>query len=156
MEYDFNDKWIKEGIVRALLVKEASGIANAPLFEEYNRTAKSEENSSYLWAIGNTICGIAKPDDLQHILNIVNDRNNGTSRQIFVMALGRFKNYPVTETLINLLDDNDVQLHAINSLGRLKLPETIPAIEPYLNHTRSEIRKEARNAIAKINKAQKN
>ncbi|MCO5948302.1 hypothetical protein [Mucilaginibacter flavidus] len=81
----------KQGIVRALTVKEARGKANATLIAEYNKVPKDKENDSLRWAIGNAIWFIITPNDIESILPIVEDKKNGMSRHRFVLALGKIK-----------------------------------------------------------------
>lgn len=104
------DEWTLEGVVRSLTVREAKGVANAALFRLFHRTPK--ENVLFLWAIGNTLGALTVKDDLATILNIVNDQSYGVSRQMFVYALWKFGKGEVEETLIKLLSDDDVVLHA--------------------------------------------
>jgi len=97
---------LKEGIVRALAVKEAIGKASSVLISEYNRTP---ENKMLLrWAIGNTIYTTITKDDVDSILPIVQDKKNGMSRQMFVAALGKVKSKKTEAVLINLLDEEEV------------------------------------------------
>ena len=97
---------IKEGIVRALAVKEAIGKASPVLIAEYNRTPK--DKTLLRWAIGNTIYTTITEDDVESILPIVLDKTNGTSRQMFVAALGKVKSEKAEDLLVNLLDDEEV------------------------------------------------
>ncbi|MGJ1409073.1 HEAT repeat domain-containing protein [Sphingobacterium thalpophilum] len=95
----------KEGIVRALAVKEAIGKASSVLISEYNRTPK--DKVLIRWAIGNTIYTTITEDDVESILPIVLDRTNGTSRQMFVAALGKIKVNNVKDVLLRLVNDDD-------------------------------------------------
>lgn len=95
----------KEGIVRALAVKEAIGKASPILIAEYNRTP--EDKMFFRWAIGNTIYTTIKEGDVESILPIVLDRTNGTSRQMFVAALGKIKADNVKAVLFRLVNDDD-------------------------------------------------
>ncbi|WP_343540217.1 hypothetical protein [Sphingobacterium thalpophilum] len=95
----------KEGIVRALAVKEAIGKASSVLISEYNRTPK--DKVLLRWAIGNTIYTTITEDDVESILPIVLDRTNGTSRQMFVAALGKIKVNNVKDVLLRLVNDDD-------------------------------------------------
>lgn len=93
----------KEGIVRALAVKEARGIANKEVIAEYRNTPK--ENDAFRWAFGNTMAAIATEDDLDDLVEIVLDENNGDSRRSFVEALGKLKSPRVVEVLKHLVND---------------------------------------------------
>lgn len=148
MDEDFDDLREKEGVVRALAVKEAKGKANTVLISEYLKT--SEKMNSYRWAVGNTIGLIMTKDDVNTILSIVQDVSNGTSRQMLVMALGRVKSEEVENVLITLLDDDDVVAHALYALGKLKSQKAKGKIQSLLNDSRSLVRKEAQKALKKI------
>lgn len=139
---------IKEGIVRALAVKEAIGKASPVLIAEYNRTPK--DKTLLRWAIGNTIYITITDDDVESILPIVRDKTNGMSRQMFVAALGKVKAEKAEEVLIQLLDDEEVTTHALEALGRMKSKKAKDKISMLSNHPKALIRKEAQKALKKI------
>lgn len=139
---------IKEGIIRALAVKEAVGIANPVLFEEYNKTPK--DKMLLKWAIGNTIYTTITENYIEKAVAIVKDKSNGMSRQMFVLALGKIKSTDIENVLIELLDDNEVCPHALDALGRLKSTRAKEKITHLLNHPNNLIRKEALKALKKI------
>jgi hypothetical protein len=138
----------KEGIIRALAVKEAIGKASPVLLDEYNKIPK--ENSLLRWAIGNTIYTTITDDDVESILSIVLDKTNGTSRQMFVAALGKVYSEKVEDVLINLLDDEEVTPHALEALGRMKSSKARDKITMLNNHPKALIRKEALKALKKV------
>lgn len=138
---------IKEGVVRALAVKEAIGKASPVLIAEYNRTPK--DKMLLRWAIGNTIYTTITEDDVESILPIIQDKTNGTSRQMFVAALGKIKSEKVEDVLISLLDDEEVTPHALEALGRLKSKKAKEKISMLTNHPKALIRKEALKALKK-------
>lgn len=139
---------VKEGIIRALAVKEAKGVAGKALIEEYKRTPK--DKSLLLWAIGNTMEVVVSDDDVDDILEIVTDKENGVSRQMFTVALGKVKSERVEQALINLLDDDEISPHVLDALGRLKSQKAKPKINELTNHQKPLIRKEAQKALKKI------
>ena len=125
LKYDFTEIKIKEGIVRALGIKEASGLANNPLIQEYKKSVADKQKQYYCWAIGNTMC---------------------------VMALGRIKSELVENVLIKLLNDSEVVLQAIYSLGKLKSAKAKPKLIALLNHKDKIVSKEAAKALKSIEK----
>jgi HEAT repeats len=145
---DFEDIREKEGVVRALAVKEAIGMAGPVLISEYNRTPK--ELIFYRWAIGNTVYSIITENDIESILQIVQNKENGMSRQMFVAALGKVGSGKVEEVLIKLLDDEEVIPHALEALGRLKSKRAKEKISTLILHPKSLIKKEAQKALKKI------
>lgn len=139
---------IKEGIVRALAVKEAIGKASPILVAEYNRTPK--DKIPLRWAIGNTIYITITENDVESILPIVQDKTNGMSRQMFVAALGKVKSEKAEDVLINLLDDEEVTPHALEALGRMKSKKAKDKVSMLTNHPKALIRKEAQKALKKV------
>ena len=139
---------IKEGIIRALAVKESKGVAGKALIEEYKKTPK--DKSLLLWAIGNTMEVVISDDDIDDILEIVTDKENGISRQMFTVALGKVKSDRAEQALINLLDDDEISPHALDALGRLKSQKAKSKINELINHQKPLIRKEAQKALKKI------
>lgn len=153
LKEDFDSIYTKEGIVRALTVKEAKKIANKALLKEYNQTDK-QSYPNYCWAIGNAFEVIIQSDDVDSILNIIKDKNNGTTRRMFVLALAKIKKRKedIENTLIPLLDDDDITGHVIYTLGVLKSEKAKDKIIPFLNHPKAYYRREAKSALKKINK----
>lgn len=145
--------WWKEGIVRSLTTKEAKGIANKPLLEEYARTDK-QKYSNFCWVIGNAFEIIIQPEDVDPILEIVKDKDNGTSRQMFVMALAKIKSRKedIENVLIPLLEDDDITGHVLYTLGKLKSEKAREKIIPFIDHPNSYYRREAKSALKKIDK----
>jgi HEAT repeat protein len=138
----------KEGIVRALAVKEAIGKASPVLIAEYNRTPK--DKMLLRWAIGNTIYTTITEDDVESILPIILNKTNGPSRQMFVAALGKVKSGKTEDVLINLLDDEEVTPHALEALGRMKSSKAREKITLLTNHPKALIRREALKALKKV------
>lgn len=139
----------KEGIIRSLAVKEAKGKASPALIDIYNKTSKDE--TTLRWIIGNTVCITITTNDAKQILEIVKDKSNGISRQMFVLALGKIEHTKDSEdTLIMLLDDEDVCLQALEALARLKSVKAKSKILTLVNHPISIIKKEAQKALKKI------
>lgn len=155
---------IKEGIVRALTVKEARGIAARPLIEEFKRidaprtTDEAKELGlypllSYKWTVGNAIGYVATPDDLEEIFALLTDPRHGDARQQLIDALVRLKPGWAAPLLIEFLNDPTVALQSINALGKLRAVEARPLMEPFLTDERTWVRQAARDAIQRIDKA---
>jgi len=98
-----------EGIVRALAVKEAKGIANRAILEAYLRTPKERSDNPgtyyFRWTFGNTMKVIVTEGDLDDLIEIVLDETNGDSRDSFVEALAKLKSPRVLEVLKQLVSD---------------------------------------------------
>jgi hypothetical protein len=71
------------------------------------------------WHIGDALATAATKDDLPVLVGIVRATSYRTARQMIVHSLWRFKAAPEVEsTLVSLLDDPDVALHAMSALRR--------------------------------------
>lgn len=98
--------------------------------------------------------GIIRDEDVDRILKIVSNKDNGMSRQMFVIALSKIKSrkQDIENVLIDLLDDDLVCSHAINTLGKLKSVKAKPLVLTLTEHSRPLVRKEAVKALKKIEK----
>jgi HEAT repeat protein len=149
LEQGIEDKALKEGVIRALAVKEAKGKGGI-LLEEFKKIPKND--MILLWTIGNTIEVIISENDVDDVITIVKNKENGMSRKMFVLALGKIKLDKVERLLIDLLDDNVVSSHAIAALGKLKSQKAKSKIALMINDKNLLIRKEAQKALKKITK----
>jgi len=137
-----------EGVIRALAVEDAKGIANKSLLELYFNSF--EQNPPYRWAIGNTMEVIMTDDDIEEIIKIVSTPENGISRQMFVSALGKIKSEKSEQVLISLLEDEQVRIHAIDALGKMKSYRAKLKISEIANSSKGSLKKEAIKALKKI------
>ncbi len=142
------DPVLKEGIVRALTVKEARGIASLPLIDEFRKVA--DPDSSLKWAIGNASSVVADDAVFDQIAAIVLDKRNGRGRQMMVSALGTMTNPRAVDVAIKLLQDEDVAGHAVVALRRLKPTRARRHLEPFLDSPYAWIRREAKRALERI------
>jgi HEAT repeat protein len=69
---------------------------------------------------------------------------------MLVLGLGRLRSSEAEEAAVELLNDQQVQMHAIGALGKMKSKRALFELEKLMTDKRGEIRKEARKAIAKI------
>lgn len=137
----------KEGIVRALTVKRAKGLANFTLLKLYESSQLND--TSLRWAIGNAFTVIIVREDIPKILEIIKNKNNGLSRQMFLLSLGVFKIEEVEVALIELLNDDEVVLHALSSLRKFKSIQAVNTVQTLMNHENNAVRKESKNYLAK-------
>ena len=146
------DPIIKDGIIRAITVKKAKGIAEIKLLEFYNSLKTEREKESIGWSIGNWFEHLYSDLYFEQIKKISEDKNNGMSRQMFVMALGKTKKHKLNaeKLLLELTFDNQVALHAISSLGKLKSTNSIERLTELTNDKNKTIKKEANKALKKI------
>jgi len=141
----------KESIVRTLSVPWAKPSAGAVLLSEFDNAP--EEAESLRWAIGNALEVVAVPSLQDKLIEIVTNKANGKAREMFVLALAKIRQPTSVETLIKLLDDEQMAGHAVMALRRLKAPEALNYLEPFTRHPQSWVRNEARKAIANIMKS---
>lgn len=117
---------------------------------------EKEKNNDldYKWRIGNALCTI-KPKKLEHVRKMIElciNKKHGRSREMMVLALGYSKNENVIPILIKLLDDKDVEGHALGALAKFKRKELLPHFEKFLKHKTTYIRNIAKRAVESIKK----
>ena len=142
---------IKEGIVRSLTVKEARCLASRPLLNEFKLAALSQVNLK--WAIGNALSVVADDDVFEELVELAKDKTHGQAREMLMLALANMKNPQAVDVLIEFLKDDEVAGHVIMALGQLKAAKAQKAIEAFLGHQKTWIRKEASKALLKIKKS---
>jgi hypothetical protein len=142
------DPGTKEALVRALSVKWARPQAGPPLIKEFIEAPP--ECQALKWAIGNALEVVADRSLVDQLVPLCCDNTHGEARQMIVLALGRMKTTTSTECLIRLLDDPEVQLHAIIALGTQRAAEALPKLEELARDSRSWIRAKAKGAIKRI------
>ncbi len=148
LDEDLQDEKIREGIVRALATPKARGLAGPALIRELQRTPKT--SFALLWAIGNTMEVVIDPTCLRPVLSIVSDRSFGKAREMFVLALAKLRSEEAEQELIALLDDEEVVVHAVMALGKLKAKRAAMKINNLLTHPRPLVRREAQKALKRI------
>ena len=143
-----DDPGVKEDIVRSLSVPWAGNTATAQLIEEFKRAAGTEP--ALAWAIWNALSIVSVKGFERQIIELCRNPRYGIARQMLVLGLGRFGTSEAEETAVELLDDEEVKLHAIGALGKLKSKRALFELERLLTDKRPVVRKEARKAITKI------
>ena len=149
-----NDKWLKEGIVRALTIKKARGKADLALLKEFLALPPEDSTQQILkWAIGNALSTVASDAVADALVTLAQDVCHGKAREMIVVALGGFPASKSLSVLINLLQDEIVCGHAIIAIRKLGIREAIPHIEPFTSHPKAWIRREGQKSLAKLRKA---
>ncbi len=150
------DRKVKESIVRALSVPWAKPLATPVLIEAFRALPQTDdsEGTGLRWAIGNALEVLADKGVLDDLIAIALDRRYGLARQMVVLGLARPRDARVIPMLISLLGDEDVQGHAALALGKLRAREAREPLAELAEHaSKPWVRKEARSALAKIDKA---
>ncbi len=149
-----SDRSVKLDIIHALGSKWARPAAARPLAEEFLRTVPDHDppGDSVRWAIGDALEVVADESVLDELLGLATDRQHGSERGFVVVALGNMARMRerVVPVLLDLLDDDDVAGYAVMALGKLQVQEARPAVERFLEHPASWVRKEAKKALSKI------
>ena len=164
---------IKEDIVRCLSVPWAGNDATAELIEEFREYApilaapsnpwigdqlveiSTEEKRaapyfSLAWTIGNALSIVTIKGFEKQILDLCRDRRNGQARQMLVRSLGRLNIVEAEQAALELLNDDQVRLHAISALRVMKSKAALPELEVLSSGEVPAIRREALKAIAII------
>jgi hypothetical protein len=168
-----DDPSVKESIVRCLSVPWIGRQATAELIEEFTKYAPmfpeapnpwvgnqlrelSEEEKkagpyfNLAWAIGNALSIVSVEGFEDQIIQLCRNRKYGAARQMLILGLGRFGSSEAEQTAVESLNDDQVQLHAIGALAKMKSKRALFELEKLLTDKRAAVRKEARKAITKI------
>jgi hypothetical protein len=149
---EITDPRVKEDIVRTLSVPWAQPCAARPLINEFERVA-DPTGTDLRWAIGNALEVVADESVLDELLRLAADRRYGRAREMVVLGLGKMKDPRAVNVLIDLLFDEEVAGHAVMALGKLRATAARTHVERFLNHPKTWVRKEAKKALASIDKA---
>jgi len=168
-----DDPSVKESIVRCLSVPWIGNQATAALIWEFKKYAPilSEAPNPWVgnqlrdlsreekktgpffnlaWAIGNALSIVDVNGFEGQIVELCRNIKYGAARQMLVLGLSRFRSSVAEQTAVELLSDQQVQIHAIGALAKMKSKRALFELEKLLTDKRAAIRKEARKAITKI------
>ncbi len=135
--------------------KKAYARVEGVLVSQYLECADSPKApgmDSLLWGIGNCIEITTNSDShfLPTYKSIVGNKSHGTSRQMIVLALSKFKKDDVEDLLLELLDDPQVSGHAVMALGRIKSAKSTPLLMEMKKSAQPWVRREAEKSIRAI------
>lgn len=133
--------------MRFLCIKGLEGVVPM-LLEDY---CFEETADLTRWFISDYIYQIRSKRFVKEYLDIVSNRMFGRNRQMIVLLLGKLKEESAIPTLIDLLEDEEVRLHAISALGDFKREEFRCYFERFQDSTHLGWRKYAKAAIKKLN-----
>ena len=102
------------------------------------------------WAIGSILYTICSKNYTSDYLRIISNPQYGINRQMVVLLMGKLKIEDACPTLIRLLDDDDVKLHAVCALADYKKEEFRPQFERLIKDDRSVVRKHAKLALKRL------
>jgi HEAT repeat protein len=146
------DRKVKTEIVRALSVPWAKPAATRPLIEQFRQVdaAVDPTGTGLRWTIGNALEVLFDDASFDELVELAEDRHYGKARQMVVLGLGKSKRPEAVDVLLRLVDDADVDGHAVKALGKLKAPAARTAFDTKLDDPRAWVRGEARKALAKL------
>lgn len=148
------DPSVKEAIARGLTVRFARPTATPALIEAFDGYDELERRDFYAkWAIGNALSVVADDSVFDDIVRLARDRRHGRARQMLAFALGNMKNPQAVDVLLELINDADVATFTLRPLGKLRAERARGNIEGFLRHSDPWVRKEAKRALEKIDKA---
>lgn len=131
--------------------EDISNLSSAAFIKHLGTIKRRDPSASLAWAIGNALSIVDVKGFEKQIVEVCRNPKYGIARQMMVLGLGRLRQHPeAEETAIELLSDEDVKLHAIVALGKVKSKRALFELEKLLADKRAAIRKEARKAITKI------
>jgi hypothetical protein len=140
---------VKSDIIRTLSVPWAMPEVWPLFLEEFRRN----ENDEIRWVVGNGIGLLADETKFDTLAELAQERQYGRGRQMIVLALGGMKDPRAVDVLISQLDDPQVAIMAIMALGTLRAEAARTHLESFLNDPIPEHRREAKKAIAAIDRA---
>jgi hypothetical protein len=146
------DTKVEEEIVRALSVPWAKPAATLPMIQCFRRVDVAVDASGLglRWVIGNALEVLFDDASFDELADLATDRRYGKARQMVVLGLGRSKRPEAVDVLLQLVDDPDVDGHAVKALGKLRAPAARTTFEQKLNDSRAWVRSEARKALTKL------
>jgi hypothetical protein len=144
---------LQEDIVRSLAVPWAREAAPA-LLAEFRAGDPSQDppDTSPRWVVGLALSAIADRSLADDLIELAADPRWGAARGMIVQELGKTGDPRTVDVLLNLLDDTTVSTDAIIGLGKIGEAAARPALERFLTHPDSWIRKEAKKAVARIDR----
>lgn len=130
--------------------QDVSHLSPAALLKHLQTIKPADPSASLAWAIGNALSVVDVRGFEGQIIELCRNPKYGAARQMVVLGLGRIRSTEAEEAALDLLSDEDVNLHAIGALGKMKSKRALFELEKLLTDKRAAIRKEARKAITKI------
>jgi HEAT repeat protein len=142
-EADPAEARLREGIVRALTIKQARPVAAPVIISEMRRQQMHGADAMELWPYANALAVVADDSVYDEVVALAMDRSLGRAREMLMRALGNMRSAAATDVLVSMLDDPDVDGHAVVALSKRRdAPPT--AFDRHLDDPRTWVRKAAR------------
>lgn len=146
---------IKEGVARALMVREARPVAARPLLREFREVpAENESQRHTKAAIGLALSFTADESLMDDVVALMNDKRHGWSRAALPLALPRMvgQRSRAIRELVAALEDPNLVVSALEALGRMRAKEARQHVEPFLADPESRMRRLAKRVLARMDK----
>lgn len=148
-----DDPSLQERLVRQLSVPWARKLALEPMLELF-RTAPGDTKAAELrrWAVGNALEVLATDAVFDEMAALAADPSYGASRQMVVLWLGRTKQHrdQAVDVLVALLDQDDVNGHAVKALAKLKHPRSVDGLRRMTDDSRAWVRNAAKRTVERL------
>lgn len=135
----------REGVVRALSIKDARPVAAPALVHEMRRQ-QQHDDLLVLWAFGNALSIVADDSVYDDIVALARDRSLGRAREMLMDALARMDRPDATDVLVSLVDDEDVDAQAVVALAR-RADAPAAVFERFADDDRDWVRRAARRRL---------
>jgi HEAT repeat protein len=144
-----SDSKVKGELARALSVPWAKSSATQPLIRAFRDVdpAVDPTGTGLRWTIGNALNVLFHDAHFSAYVDLASDSRHGAARQMVVLALGRSRNPEAVRVLLSLVDEPDVDGHAIQALAKLKAPAARAALVSKLDDPRAWVRSQARRGL---------
>jgi hypothetical protein len=140
---------VREGLVRALTVPKAGPEVADALLEKF-MTVYDPDGCGIRWVIGNALSVVADDSRIDELLAIVKNADYGPARQMIVLGLRKSRDSRVPAVVLGLLKDDDVVLHALKALMKLRPPASRASVEELLHHPKAAVRQQARKTLSNL------
>lgn len=110
--------------------------------------SKNQENL-YLWEYGDLLYYIKNFRYLSQYIELIQNKNYGTARQMIVLLVGKSKKEEVIPVLKSLLNDPDVYGHALDALTNFSGEDIEDIMMQYINHKVTWVRNTAKKYLKK-------
>ena len=118
---------VVDAIARSLTGQRgARGEGARRLIAAFRSMSPDHDRPGVAWAIGNALSTISGPADADDLIELLKDRRHGSARQMLCDALTRTRDPRAASVLVALIDDDDLNGHAILALRRLGRWKGIP------------------------------
>ena len=126
--------------------------AARPMIQAFHMSEPGQPFYHWKWEIGAILDYVANDSIADDLIAIVQDKTHGHDRIMAVSAVARLKDPRAAGVLIELLNDPDVILGALDGLQKLAPAEARPHLVLLMDRKEPWVRRQAQKAINKIDK----